>query len=82
MSLRADCARGDTTSSSCRPTRNAIRFLTTTMDSLSSAFRFAPPIPFVRNYFRNERLYARLSRHLAEVIKQREDRSHSRAARA
>ena len=30
---------------------------------------FAPPIPFVRNYIRNERLYDRLSRHLAEIIK-------------
>ncbi|MEO5742697.1 MAG: glycosyltransferase family 4 protein [Vicinamibacterales bacterium] len=30
---------------------------------------FAPPIPFLRNYFRNERLYQRLSRHLVDVIK-------------
>jgi glycogen synthase len=29
---------------------------------------FAPPIPFVRNYVRNERLYKRLSSYLAEVI--------------
>jgi glycosyltransferase involved in cell wall biosynthesis len=29
---------------------------------------FAPPIPFLRNYVRNERLYQRLSRHLADVI--------------
>ena len=35
-----------------------------------SGFRaFAPPIPFVRNYVRNERLYERLGRHLAEVIR-------------
>lgn len=30
---------------------------------------FAPPIPFLRNYVRNERLYPRLSRHLVDVIK-------------
>jgi glycogen(starch) synthase len=30
---------------------------------------FAPPVPFLRNYFRNERLYQRLSRHLIGVIK-------------
>lgn len=30
---------------------------------------FAPPVPFLRNYFRNERLYERLSRHLIDVIK-------------
>ena len=30
---------------------------------------FAPPIPFLRNYVRNERLYARLSRYLIDVIK-------------
>ncbi len=30
---------------------------------------FAPPVPFLRNYFRNERLYQRLGAHLAEVIK-------------
>ncbi len=30
---------------------------------------FAPPIPFLRNYVRNERLYERLSRHLASRIK-------------
>ena len=29
---------------------------------------FAPPLPFLRNYVRNERLYQRLSRHLAGVI--------------
>ena len=29
---------------------------------------FAPPVPFLRNYVRNERLYQRLSRHLAELI--------------
>lgn len=29
---------------------------------------FAPPIPFVRNYVRNERMYPRLSRRLASVI--------------
>jgi glycogen(starch) synthase len=29
---------------------------------------FAPPIPFIRNYVRNERLYERLSSYLAEVI--------------
>jgi glycosyltransferase involved in cell wall biosynthesis len=32
---------------------------------------FAPPIPFVRNYVRNERLYDRLGRHLADIIKQK-----------
>ena len=30
---------------------------------------FAPPIPFLRNYVRNERLYERLGRHLAALIK-------------
>ncbi len=30
---------------------------------------FAPPVPFLRNYVRNERLYERLSHHLAELIK-------------
>jgi len=30
---------------------------------------FAPPVPFLRNYFRNERLYQRLSAHLAEIIR-------------
>ena len=30
---------------------------------------FAPAIPFVRNYVRNERLYDRLSRHLLAIIK-------------
>jgi len=30
---------------------------------------FAPPIPFLRNYVRNERLYRRLSRYLVDVIK-------------
>lgn len=30
---------------------------------------FAPPIPFLRNYVRNERLYERLSRYLAGVIR-------------
>jgi glycogen(starch) synthase len=30
---------------------------------------FAPPIPFLRNYVRNERMYPRLSRHLADVIR-------------
>jgi glycosyltransferase involved in cell wall biosynthesis len=30
---------------------------------------FAPRIPFVRNYVRNERLYDRLSRHLVTIIK-------------
>ena len=29
---------------------------------------FAPPIPFLRNYVRNERMYPRLSRHLARAI--------------
>jgi glycosyltransferase involved in cell wall biosynthesis len=29
---------------------------------------FAPPIPFLRNYVRNERMYPRLSRRLASVI--------------
>src|SRR6186997_472300 len=28
----------------------------------------APPIPYVRNYFKNERLYARLAGVLADVI--------------
>jgi glycosyltransferase involved in cell wall biosynthesis len=30
---------------------------------------FAPPVPFLRNYVRNERLYQRLGRYLARVIK-------------
>jgi glycosyltransferase involved in cell wall biosynthesis len=30
----------------------------------------APPVPFVRNYFRNERLYARLGRFLADLVRQ------------
>ena len=30
---------------------------------------FAPPVPFVRNYIRNERLYERLGSYLADVIK-------------
>ena len=30
---------------------------------------FAPPVPFVRNYVRNERLYKRLSRYLFDIIK-------------
>jgi glycogen(starch) synthase len=30
---------------------------------------FAPPVPFLRNYVRNERLYDRLGAHLVEVIK-------------
>ena len=30
---------------------------------------FAPPVPFVRNYVRNERLYERLSPMLAEIIR-------------
>lgn len=30
---------------------------------------FAPPVPFLRNYVRNERLYHRLSRYLVEFIK-------------
>ena len=30
---------------------------------------FAPPVPFLRNYVRNERLYERLSRYLADAIK-------------
>lgn len=35
-----------------------------------SGFRaFAPSVPFVRNYVRNERLYERLSAYLAEVIR-------------
>jgi len=29
---------------------------------------FAPPVPFLRNYFRNERLYQRLSSHLVELV--------------
>ena len=29
---------------------------------------FAPPVPFVRNYIRNERLYERLGVHLSEII--------------
>jgi glycogen(starch) synthase len=29
---------------------------------------FAPPIPFLRNYLRNERMYSRLSRYLAGAI--------------
>ncbi len=29
---------------------------------------FAPPVPFVRNYVRNERLYERLSAHLVRLI--------------
>src|SRR4030095_6444817 len=29
---------------------------------------FAPSVPFVRNYVRNERLYKRLSAHLVKVI--------------
>ena len=43
---------------------------------------FAPPVPFVRNYIRNERLYERLGSHLADVIKSRTNRSRSRATRA
>jgi glycogen synthase len=31
----------------------------------------APPIPFVRNYVRNERLYDRLSSHLTTIVKSR-----------
>jgi glycosyltransferase involved in cell wall biosynthesis len=44
-----------------------------------SAFpAFAPPIPFLRNYVRNERLYERLGRHLARLIKeQRIDLIHA-----
>ena len=30
---------------------------------------FAPPVPFLRNYVRNERLYERLSRRLVELVK-------------
>ena len=30
---------------------------------------FAPPVPFIRNYFRNERLYRRLAVFLARVIR-------------
>ena len=30
---------------------------------------FAPPVPFVRNYIRNERLYERLGSYLADVIR-------------
>ena len=30
---------------------------------------FAPPIPFVRNYFRNERLYEKLGSRLLQIIK-------------
>src|SRR5687767_8058327 len=30
---------------------------------------FAPPVPFLRNYVRNERLYEHLSRYLAELIR-------------
>ncbi|HET9469110.1 MAG TPA: glycosyltransferase family 4 protein [Vicinamibacterales bacterium] len=30
---------------------------------------FAPPVPFVRNYVRNERLYERLSAALVEIVK-------------
>ena len=78
MSSREDCARGDTMSSSCAPTRNAIRFLRTTMASPFPGFpAFAPPIPFLRNYVRNERLYERLSRHLVERHQEREDRPRS-----
>ena len=29
---------------------------------------FAPPVPFVRNYVRNERLYTRLSAYLSDVV--------------
>jgi glycogen(starch) synthase len=36
-------------------------------DVLQPQFR-APTVPFVRNFFRNERLYARLGRTLADVI--------------
>ena len=36
---------------------------------LSGFPAFAPPIPFLRNYVRNERLYERLSRHLVSIIK-------------
>ena len=71
-SSREDCARGDTMSLSCARTRNAIRFLTTTTASPFPVFRaFAPPIPFLRNYVRNERLYERLSRHLVSMIRKR-----------
>jgi glycosyltransferase involved in cell wall biosynthesis len=31
----------------------------------------APPVPFVRNYFRNERLYDRLGAYLASMIRER-----------
>ena len=30
---------------------------------------FAPPVPFVRNYFRNERLYGRLGQFLGDLIR-------------
>ncbi len=43
---------------------------------------FAPPVPFVRNYIRNERLYERLGSYLADVITDRTNRSHSRTTRA
>ena len=33
---------------------------------------FAPPVPFLRNYIRNERLYRRLSAHLVDIIKREE----------
>lgn len=32
---------------------------------------WAPPVPFVRNYFRNERLYRRLARRLTTLIRER-----------
>lgn len=39
---------------------------------------FAPPVPFVRNYVRNERLYERLSRALVEIVtKQKIDLIHA-----
>ena len=31
---------------------------------------WAPPVPFVRNYFTNERLYGRYARELSEIIRQ------------
>ena len=43
---------------------------------------FAPPVPFVRNYIRNERLYERLGSYLTDVIQDRTNRSGSRTTRA
>ena len=81
MSSREDCGRGDTMSSSCAPTRNAIRFLRTTMASPCPAFpRSRRPFHFCATTSATRRLYERLSRHLVERHQERKDRSHPRAA--